>query len=218
VIAHGRLALLLAVAPLCLACVAYHEPPDLGPAERQRLADAALPRLVVGVRPPVIALPAGGWSGAGADELIEATERVRALILDLHATGLFEEVDVVGRLDREPDLTLVALEPTRSSTSLGAFAVNILFYGASAALIPLVTTKQYGARFARADAPDSALEFEWANTDVAGWLAIPLLASSSWRKRDLDSRVHTDTASRHRRFALFLLEHEEVIWGPARNR
>lgn len=200
-----RCALVLALIPWLVGCKAVRTPPELSPSQRAALESNAPPRIVVGVRAPVVRLDSGKPVGEiSADVTRGELQSARHLIDALRATGLFANVDFVDYLHAAPDVTLISLGPTADrgfTANPYAVLVTLLTVG----LVPVVMSPDESDRFARADAPQNVLEFDWRTTSVVGWGALLLLPTEAWRR---DAR-----ATRNEAFASFLLVHRNAVWG-----
>lgn len=196
----------------CTGVIRFPRAPS--PSQREALASAELPRIVVGVRAPVVKLDAGKPADqVSADVVRSELQGSRRLIKALRATKLFERVDFVEYLDANPDVTLISLGPSDyKNFQPGVNLWLAILCPLTACVIPMVSSHEEIDRFARADDPQVVLEFYWPTTELLGLLTPLLLPTSDWDwqpsgPKGRESEVR-DTA-----FAVFLLEHRETIWG-----
>ena len=170
---------LIFLALLLSGCSAFRYPTGITLAEREVLANFQAPKPTVGVQEPRIHLDAKqplAESEFWTYETRGAIDRATYLIHSLRGTGLFEQVDFLCQLSSAPDIVIEPRTGPPGSGDPEAFWPWFITFG----LFPWTATEQKGVYFARQDREQAEVRFDWPETFVIGWFAVPLHLSPNW--------------------------------------
>jgi len=201
IIANLRVLILATgIVVLGTGCWSFRHPPGLDSAEKHRIqARLPVPRLVIGIREPVLRLDEHGSTALAYTA--ELSRAVR-LIKKLRETDLFASVDFVSGLTRDPDLVLEAREGPPGEGIDGQSAIVSLM---TLWVWPVIENWQKGVYFSRVDRPDSILSFDWPITKIVGWVCLPLNVLPGWG-------FYGDPDAFEEQFLKFLLDNRDAIW------